>query len=249
MAKRGKATQKRTTRHTIIQATSRRTGISHSLGNIPAFERFRRDQEKARRQKEMQDLQESLAFMKWYAGQTPLPFGPEIHWNQPVFRLMYGDAPALSVMGSFGAGGRFNPGMAQMSAQFPALKAQACLYTASSLECCYTEAQPPYGDPKQYQLTPKREFVLWNLEKVLRHYADPVLDQRVRSTPLDAIWSHQKIPMTSQLLAFELRRLGGAGIILPSTKRPSDQSVAFFFSSDEECHGAFNSQRINSTMP
>ena len=239
MTRRSKIRPRRSRPQTGIRATSNRTGLSHELINIPALEQFRRDQEKFRRPKETKDLKEGLAFLQWYSKQAPLPFGPDIRWESPVYRLMYGDAPPLSIMGSFGAGGRFNPGMAQMSGQFPHMKAQACLYAASSLECCYAEAQPPYGKPQQYQLIPTRTFVLWDLKKVLQHYGDPILEKRVLDTPLDATWAYQKIPMTSQLLAHELRQLGGEGVILPSTKRPSDMNIGFFFKSEEECKASF----------
>jgi len=133
MSKKSKIRRKRPRRQTVIRATSHRTGLSHELINIPALEQFRRDQEKFRRQKEAKDLKESLAFIHWFSKQAPLPFGPDVQWRDPVFRLMYGNAPPLSIMGGFGAGGRFNPGMAQMSAQFSNLTAQACLYTIAML--------------------------------------------------------------------------------------------------------------------
>jgi hypothetical protein len=223
-----------------IRATSGHTGLRHELINIPALEQFRKDQEKFRRQKEEKDLRESLAFVQWYSEQEAIPFGPDLHWKQPVFRLMYGDASPLSIMGSLGAGGRFNAGMAQMSNQFPKLKAQACLYAASSLKCCYSEAQPPYGSPRQYQLVPKKTLVLWDLRKVLQNFGDAILEKRVRDTPLDATWAYQKVPMTSQLLVHELRRIGGDGVAFPSTKCAEGTNLAFFINSDEECETVFD---------
>ncbi len=105
---------------------------------------------------------------------------------------------------------------------------------------------PPFGAPQQYQLTPNRSFVLWDMQKVLRHYSDPVLEQRLLNAPLDAIWSHQKVPVTSQLLAAELRRIGGDGIIIPSTKRAADKNVVLFFDSDDKCGAAFQVQQLAS---
>ncbi len=244
MRRRSKITQRRSKVQTSMRATSQRTGLAHELINISALEQFRKDQERHRRQKEALDLQESFGFIQWYLKQSPLPFGPDFQWKEPVYRLMYGGASPLSTAGSLGAGGRFNSGMAQMSAQFPQLRAEACLYTSSTLECCYSEAQPPYGNPQEYQLTPDRVFLLWDLKKVLRHYADPTLEQRIQNSPLDATWSHQKVPMTSQLLAFELRQLGGDGIILPSTKCTQDLNIAFFFQSDNACERAFHCVKL-----
>lgn len=214
------------------------------LKQIPGLERYLRDREKARRQKETRDLAESLDFLDWLKKQKSLSFGADVSWKAPVYRLMYGGAPPLSIMGSFGAGGRFNLGMAQMSAHFPNLKPQACLYAASTLECCFAEAQPPYGKPQEYQLVPHCSFMLWDMQKVLRHYGDPVLERRILDSPLDAIWSHQKVPMTSQLLAVGLRRIGGDGIIMPSTKRMNDSNIAFFFDSEISCEKAFHSNLL-----
>lgn len=239
----------RTKQHVVIKSSKGHTRAHVSLRAVPSLEKFRRDMESARRQKERKDLAESLDFLGWLSKQPTLPFGADVSWDAPDYRLMYGGAPVWSILGSFGAGGRFNPGMAQMSAHFPNLKAQGCLYMASTLECCYAEAPPPYGDPQQFELAPQRPFVLWDMKKVLRHYGDPVLEQRVLNTPLDAIWSHQKVPMTSQLLAAELRRIGGDGIIMPSTKRTNDSTIALFFDSDTNCVAALTPSRMNRPHP
>lgn len=140
MVRRRKAPRRR---HVLIKPARSRDRHHISLNAVPNLEKFRQDMERSRRQKERKDLAESLDFLDWITKQTRLPVGPDVHWTAPVFRLMYGGAPPLSITGSFGAGGRFNAGMAQMSSHFPNLKPQGCLYAASTLECCYAEAQPP----------------------------------------------------------------------------------------------------------
>ena len=233
-------------RHVVIKSAKGHVHAHVPLKSVPGLEKFRLEMERGRRTKEKVDLAESLDFQRWFISQPPLTFGPDVTWADPVFRLMYGGAPPLSILGSFGAGGRFNAGMAQMSAHFPSLPPKGCLYVASTLECCYAEAQPPYGSPQQFSLSPNRDFKLWNMQKVLQHYADPLLDQRILNSPYDANWKYQKIPMTSQLLVAELRKIGGDGVIMSSTKRPKDSNIAIFFESDEDCTVAIAATLLSS---
>ena len=142
-----------------------------------------------------------------------------------------------------GSGGRFNLGAAQTTAHF-GIREEACLYVSSSIPCCLAEIQAPAGPPDKYELRPKREFILWDLAKVLQHFNDPVVTSRVKDAPLDAIWKLQKVPLTPQLLAHHLRSIGGDGILFPSTKVSEAHNIALFFRFDDDVKAALDAIQI-----
>ena len=71
------------------------------------------------------------------------------------------------------------------------------------------------------------------------------LDAFVKASPVAAVWGYQKVPMIPQLLAHTLRKIGGDGLIFPSTKDPSAQNLAFFLKSDAECVDTFTATKLN----
>lgn len=218
-----------------IHATSPK-GLQHLVGTV-GLNKQTKTLEKQRYLKESSDLQVSIQFWKWINAQPKLPFSASMEWNQPSFRLVWDDIPPLSIAGNLATGGRFNVGAAQVTKHITVSK-QACLYSATTLDCCFKEAQPPIGVPKRYRIKPKNKLFLWDLEEVLRHYNDPLLTKKISDAPLDAIWELQKVPLISQLLATFLRSLGGNGIRFPSTKEPSADNLAFFFKYDKDVEAA-----------
>ena len=87
--------------------------------------------------------------------------------------------------------------------------------------------------------------MLWDLTQVIQTLNRPGLKDLVKTSPLDAIWVYQKVPLIPQLLAHFLRSLGGDGIVFPSTKHPGSQNFAFFFKSDVDSMAAFNARKLN----
>lgn len=179
------------------------------------------------------DVQEAINFLEWLQIH-PLEIGtPSIRWEQPSFRIIYGELNPLSIAGSLAAGGRFNIGGAQVSHFFPHLKMEGCLYTASSLDCAKKEAGEPLGNARFFAIKPKKILNLWDLHLLIRtvfHY--PELEAHVNASPLAAIWRYQKVPKLSQILGSFLRKKGGDGLVYPSTKDKEGLNIAFFAKDD-----------------
>jgi hypothetical protein len=237
--KKSKTTKKRV----ILAATSSKTGITHIFGDTSHFEKEIKILQRSKRDQEFKDTVNSLSFFNWLTQQT-LSMGPSVSWNDSLYRLVYNGFSPTSIMGSLADGGRFNVGGAQLNSLFPSVNKAGCLYLASSIQCCYAEAAPPYGNPEKCELTPKKSLLLWDLSQVIQGLNRPGLEDLVKSSPMEALWSYQKIPMIPQLLAMHLRALGGDGLVYPSTKDPSANNFAFFFRTDAESEQAFTVKKL-----
>ena len=227
-----------------LAATSSKTGITHIFSDTSHFEKEIKLLQRSRKDQEFKDAVNGLSFFSWL-NQHSLNMTPDLEWSAPLYRLVYNGFSPTSVMGSLADGGRFNVGGAQLHPRFPSVKKAACLYLASSIQCCFAEAAPPYGNPEKFEFTPKKTFRLWDLARVIQELHSPGLEDLVKSSPLEAIWSYQKVPMIPQLLASYLREIGGDGVVYASTKDPSAKNFAFFFRNDTESEQAFTVKRLS----
>ena len=238
-----KKKQRSTKQKLSLAATSSRTGITHIFGDTSHFEKEIKLLQRSKKDQEFKDSVNSLSFFSWLNEQS-LSVSPSISWNAPLYRLVYNGFSPTSIMGSLADGGRFNVGGAQLNPRFPSVNKAGCLYLASSIKCCYAEAAPPHGKPEECELTPKKAFLLWDLSRVIQNLNRPGLEDLVKSSPMEAIWSYQKIPMIPQLLAAHLRTLGGDGLVYPSTKDTSAKNFVFFFRTDAESEQAFTVRKL-----
>ena len=226
-----------------LAATSSKTGITHIFSDTSHFEKEIKLLQRARKDQEFKDAVNSLSFFSWL-NQQSLKMTPDFEWSSPLYRLVYNGFSPTSIMGSFADGGRFNVGGAQLHPRFPSVKKAGCLYLASSIQCCYAEAAPPYGKPEEFEIVPNRTFRLWDLARVIQALNRPGLEDLVKSSPTEAIWSYQKVPMIPQLLASHLRSISGDGLVYASTKDPSAKNFAFFFRDDTESERAFTVRKL-----
>lgn len=229
-------------RKRALSATSPKTGITHVFSDAAATERMIRDFQSAKATREANDLLAGITFQKWLGTQT-LPSAPTINQTAPLYRLVYNGFSPTSIAGSLADGGRFNVGGAQLHPLFSGVQKFGALYLASSIACCYAEAAPPYGNPAEYELTPTRPLAIWDLTAVIAALPFPQLDDQVKAAPTDALWSFQKSPLVSQLLAARLKAIGGDGVVFPSTKMPSESNFAIFSRDDTESAGKFSVRR------
>lgn len=229
-----------------IAAKSTKTGLVHvfEFEDLNETEKLSKALKASKEARLETDLVNSLAFWSWLQKQT-ITDTPNIGWTQPVYRLTYGGFSPVSIVGSVGDGGRFNIGSAQMCPEFPLITKSGCLYTASTLKCCYVEASGPTGKPDEFSLTPTKEFKLWDLTQVITSLNRVGLLDEVKDSPLAGLWVYQKVPKISQLLVHHLRSIGGDGVIFPSTKDQEALNVAFFFRTDDEAKNGFAISKLN----
>jgi RES domain-containing protein len=191
------------------------------------------------------EVDDALRFLEWLQNQTFDLGKPTIEWEQPAYRIVYGDLNPLSIAGSLAAGGRFNIGGAQANHFFSQLPMEAALYAASSIECAQKEAGAPLGNARFFSLHPHHPLQLWDLHSIIcnhLHYQD--LETHVNASPLAAIWKYQKVPKLSQLLGSFLRKKGGDGLVYPSTKEPTGTVLSFFARDDASMHRLFRTEEI-----
>ena len=244
MIKKSKSVRGRKSLQFNLRATSSKTGLTHRFLDLRGLEKLIDFFVAKNNQKLKSDLIVSTSFWHWlYVQSIDSDFET---WNLPVYRTVYGGYDPISVAGSLSDGGRFNIGGAQFLEHdlFPNLSKFACLYAAFSVECARAEVGELYGESEEYELLPRKDFHLWNLEKVIKKLNFPGLLDLVDASPMAARWVLQKSPLVSQLLALHLRNAGGDGIIYRSMKLPQENIFAFFVSSDEESKLLFTPKRM-----
>ena len=145
------------------------------------------------------EVEEALDFHKWLQTHSFDLGKPSIPWEQVSYRIIYNKYDPLSVAGPLAAGGRFNIGGAQAYPLFPDMN--ACLYSASSLECAKKEAGALLGYPRFFALKPYKVLHLWDLHFLIRNIFNyPELESHVKGDLIAAIWQYQKAPKISQIL-------------------------------------------------
>lgn len=218
---------------TNLKATSKTTGIQHTFGNIAGWEKLM-DEFDRKVESQRSQLIASLHFYNWLKNQSIDKSLCSYQLKDPCFRFANPKYGPISLEGSLAYGGRFNIGSSQMDKSFPDAQMYSCLYISSSQECAVEEAAKPIGTHKLFQLTPKIPMILWDLSKVIDSLNYTNLLDLVKASQGERIWAYQKLPTESQLLAHELRKLGGDGIIFNSTKLSDHQNIALFFSNNDE---------------
>lgn len=229
---------------TILRATSKGTGLRHSFKNIEGWDKYSQDRYLAKLEKEEEELFQVLPFYDFIENFTGDLTSNLKSFKQDVFRFTNPNYAATSIVGSISDGGRFNIGGAQVRAEFSALEKAGCLYTASSAECALAEAVQPHGNHKMFQLSPKKNLQLWDLNLTIKTLKYPNLIDLARASPVEALWVLKKTPSISQILASRLRRIGGDGIMFESTKLAGHSNIAFFFKTDDESAASFDVRQI-----
>lgn len=227
-----------------MRATSSKTGIVHVFDSLKGLEGLARTFERKNYEGRVVDLINALSFWNGINAASPPPFQADVIWGQEFFRVCWGNYNPLSIAGSLAAGGRFNVGGAQLHSELPDIRMQGCLYGASTQACALAETGPAQGS-RMYRILPREPLTLWDLDRVIRHYARPGLDDQVKASPMNAEWVMQKVPRVPQLLAHFLRARGGNGLIYHSTKDTTGgQVLAFFINTDEETQRLFISEEL-----
>jgi hypothetical protein len=224
-----------------IKATSKKTGLTHIFDDI---EKLVRDFEAKQQGRHTSELINGKRFYDWLRKQDFDISSNSSSWTKPVYRVVSPGILALSIAGSLADGGRFNVGGAQQHPLFSTVKKAGCLYAASSIKCALAETAKPLGQFEKYKLSPNAPFQVWDLQKVVNKLDWPGLNDLVNSTPIDAIWGYQKVPLIPQLLASHLRSIGGDGIKFKSVKDSSAFNLSFFFRQDKQCAEAFALKRV-----
>lgn len=217
---------------TTLQATSSQTGLQHSFTNLGAWEEHAKQSELDGVAKLRTQL---LTAAPFYSFVDQLQLDTQhltIKLKFPVYRFCNPKFGPLTIVGNTAGGGRFNIGGAQVRAEFPNLNVCGCLYVASSPQCSLAEAAPPHGVLKMYEISPKREFLLWDLKALIEEIEYPNLMDAIQQSGGEKIWAYQKAPAISQILAHKVRSVGGDGIQFESTKLKGHFNIALFFDTD-----------------
>lgn len=210
-----------------LKVESKRTGLVHQITDLDGLDQFA----EAILSKFVTDnqllLAQSLKFLEFIQGQTLS--GEHLVANESVlsYRICFNGLDPLSIEGSLASGGRFNIGGAQVHQEFP-YEMAACLYVADSVECAKTETGP-HRNPEIYQLSTIAPVELWDVRSMLLTMDNgEELIQLIEKHPFNMVYNYQKFPIPSQILGATLRRIGGDGIIYPSTKHKGGSVYSFF---------------------
>ncbi len=224
------AKRRRQKPQTNLHAKSHLTGIQITLGNIAGWERIMDDFE-AKLEAQKTQVYTSMPFFNWIRDK-------EIDEDLCCFEFKEGYRLAnptygpLTIVGSISDGGRFNIGGAQLTSTLPSLNKKGALYLASTEEYAKAEAAKPIGKHKLYKVTSSEALKLWDLKKVIKQLDYPNLLEEVYVSHGERIWTYQKIPTISQILADHLRSKGGDGLVFNSTICKEDLNIALFFNDD-----------------
>lgn len=229
---------------TTLHATSNETGLRHSFTNVEGWEQYSKDITRAKFQKEHEELLHVLPFHNFLENYSQSLKAHLKKFEAPVFRFANPLYKPTTIVGSISDGGRFNIGGAQVRAEFSTLNKAGCLYTASSKECAIAEAAIPHGVLRLYKLSPKKSFLLWDLNAVINILNYPNLLDLVKASDGEALWVYRKLPAVPQILATKLRSIGGDGITFESTKLSGHTNIAFFFATDEDASNSFDVTEI-----
>lgn len=149
----------------------------------------------------------------------------------------------MSIAGSLACGGRFNIGGAQKSEQFPH-DMTACIYTASSIDCAKAETGP-HRNAEIYELNLVKPVKLWDVKGLISSLesADSLISA-IEKSPFNMQWSLQKFPTPSHILGAVLRKIGGDGILYPSTKHRDSTVYGFFLKDETEANSRLKATQI-----
>lgn len=228
---------------TNLLATSKKTGIQHTFGNLRGWEQvIEQYEQKAEMQKTQ--LVSSLHFYQWLEKQTIDKSLCVKGFTDPCYRFANPRYGPIAIAGSLAYGGRFNIGGSQMDSNFPTLNIFGCLYFTSSAACAKEEAAKPIGVHKLYKITPKKMLFLWDLAKVIQNLDYSNLFDLVRASHGEKIWAYQKIPTESQILGHKLKTLGCDGVLFESTKLEGHFNLGLFYDNDTQAQSDLTVQVV-----
>ena len=228
---------------TTLHVKSKATGLAHTFENMHGWESIMQEFE-VQKASEQGHILNSLPFYNWLRDQKINPARLSVKYGGPGFRFANPKYGPLTIVGSVGDGGRFNPGSAQMHMQFPYVKNFGCLYLASSKECAQAEAAQPIGVHKMFEVKPNKELLLWNLQAVIEDLDFVNLLEVVRQSYGEQLWNLIKVPVISQILGQRLKFEGGNGIMFESTKHTGHHNIALFFDTDDDAKIALTASQI-----
>ncbi|MBM4253798.1 MAG: RES domain-containing protein [Deltaproteobacteria bacterium] len=199
-------------------------------------------------------LETSKYLFEFLSG-TSFPESCLTHQVPLVFYRRVSSAPPandpLSVIGSFGSGGRLNVGGSQSSSHMTRLfKAyavkRAALYLSEDADTARKEFGD-YGMPGSRAITyeigflkDEKNLTFVDLDEAVAHLAAyfPSLPEIVGKDSLGAIYEDVKVIIATQLLANWLTcesPVDADGIIFNSTRNPGKKNYCMYFSNDALC--------------
>lgn len=226
-----------------LQVKSHKSGLTHHIEDFDGFEQVAESiLQKFKIDNQLQ-LAQSLKFQEAVATiSLDTSFLKEFEQLES-YRICFGGLNPLSIAGSLACGGRFNIGGAQKSEQF-AHEMTACIYAASTLDCAKAETGP-HRNAEIYELTLLHKVKLWDVQGLISTLdnADSLISA-IEKSPFNMQWSLQKFPTPSQILGAALRKIGGDGILYPSTKHQDSMVYGFFMKDETEANSRLKATRI-----
>ncbi|MEN0059521.1 MAG: RES family NAD+ phosphorylase [Bdellovibrio sp.] len=214
-----------------LQVKSHKSGLTHHIDDFDDFEKVAESiLQKFKIDNQLQ-LAQSLKFQEAVASISLDTNFLKDFESIESYRICFNGLSPLSIAGSLACGGRFNIGGAQKIEQFP-YEMTACIYAASNIDCAKAETGP-HKNAEIYELVSLRPIKLWDVKALLSSLENSEgFVTAVEKSPFNMQWSLQKFPTPSQILGATLRKVGGDGILYPSTKH-HDSIVYGFFIKDE----------------
>lgn len=101
-----------------------------------------------------------------------------------------------------------------------------------------------------YELSLLKSVKLWDVRSLLTSVENSEsLIAAIDKSPFNMQWSLQKFPTPSQILGSALRKIGGDGILYPSTKQEGGIVFGFFVKDETEGNSKFKATRISDGQP
>ncbi len=227
-----------------LQLQSKKSGLTHRIDDFDGFEKFAKSiLHKFATDNQLQ-LAQSLKFQEAVGGISLDMSFLKSYDRLESYRICFDGLEPLSIVGSFGCGGRFNVGASQKSEHFQHEMA-ACIYAASSIDCAKAETGP-HQNPEIYELSLLKPIKLWDVKALFSSLDNSEsLISSIEKSPFNMQWSLQKFPTPSQILGSALRKIGGDGILYPSTKFSEGTVFGFFVKDGAEAEARFKATRIS----
>jgi hypothetical protein len=227
-----------------LQVQSKKSGLTHHIDDFEGFEKFAESiLQKFKTDNQLQ-LAQSLKFQEAVSAISLDATFLKTYDQLESYRICFNGLEPLSIAGNLACGGRFNIGGAQKSEHFDHEMA-ACIYVASSIECAKAETGP-HRNPEVYELSLLKSVKLWDVRSLLIALENSEsLIAAIDKSPFNMQWSLQKFPTPSQILGSALRKIGGDGILYPSTKHEGGIVFGFFVKDETDANSKFKATRIS----
>lgn len=227
-----------------LQVQSKKSGLTHHIDDFDGFEKFADSiLQKFKTDNQLQ-LAQSLKFQEAVSTISLDTSFLKSYDQLESYRICFNGLEPLSIAGSLACGGRFNIGGAQKSEHFDH-DMTACIYVASNIECAKAETGL-HKNPEIYEFALLRPVQLWDVRSLLIALENSEsLIAAVDKSPFNMQWSLQKFPTPSQILGAALRKIGGDGILYPSTKQEGGIVFGFFVKDEAEAKSKLKTTRIS----